>query len=1030
MSRDTLSRFATAYRTKAANALRAKSDWKQSPDQSIKGHTHAFESYLSLKGGRDSLYFNEITTDIALDLAIAELGSARELLGVGSKIIEQTYYDFHSQLGDGVSRNLIVAKQFGTFYTPLEVAEQMAEYLLSNRLNDQLIDPCSGSGMLAGAVLIQQARGNMGYARIKLIETDPRTLNWSKRLLEAIKLRHLLRAPSVVLEFTCEDASETLAEMARAKQGDADIIMNPPYGRLRFTSDTTTNQETKSTLSTAESSVKHIQKKRHTLTRKLFAEFGASSGVPEYSKLFLFLAAQCSAAGATAVAITPNSWMSGADGRALRISILERRLLRAVHLYPEDSKLFSTVNQATAVAVLDASEKERIYVAIHGEPTQQEIDYTRLLANKNLNLQVGTSVAGSEIFDRLAAHPRIRQIENLTNARGEIDQSVFRSAIKVSDTELPLVRGEHIQRFAFTHFSNPKKPGYLEQDARIRVGPKLAFTKSWRIVGRQCSYARQARRLLFAVVPPGVFVGNSCNFLALHDDNPTELWAWVSLLNSAVLDWFFRIGNANNHVANYEIDSLPVPHWNDENKKTVAALARAISAAIEKKDAQRVVWLEELLEAHFCAFFNLSTQDIAVVLGADKRLALERIQHLARKITAGAKLPAVDDRGFFNHSTPTLSNIDLRMIRCVPEGGNWQNISLDIPSARLDQIREMSRQRGVVRTTYYGRLKRDQPSYTISTYFNRPGNGTHIHPSQDRTLTCREAARLQTFPDSYVFFGGEGAVRNQIGNAVPPLLGKAVGEALLSLTDSRECVDVFCGAGGLSLGLEAAGWRTLCAIDNNAAALQTFGFNRPSHFESEETLASGLPLILQRDLHDSPNLISATKIILDRLAGRPLGLLAGGPPCQGFSHAGFRAASDKRNDLAVAYLRMAEVLQPEVFLLENVEGLLTFAGGKTLEEISSALRDLGYEVSIPVWRLAAEEFGVPQMRRRVFVVATKTGRPIIAPRPIHAKCPGRWKTQSPVTSLPAPLTVAEAFENLSMPNANGSLSAWFNSRSI
>ena len=81
-------------------------------------------------------------------------------------------------------------------------------------------------------------------------------------------------------------------------------------------------------------------------------------------------------------------------------------------------------------------------------------------------------------------------------------------------------------------------------------------------------------------------------------------------------------------------------------------------------------------------------------------------------------------------------------------------------------------------TTLYYRLAWDRPSYTITTYFTNVSSGPFVHPSQDRALTPREAARLQSFPDSYLFF--DKMVPRQIGNAVPPLLARAVGSEIIS----------------------------------------------------------------------------------------------------------------------------------------------------------------------------------------------------------------------------------------------------------
>ncbi|MBE0526658.1 MAG: DNA cytosine methyltransferase, partial [Candidatus Thorarchaeota archaeon] len=120
----------------------------------------------------------------------------------------------------------------------------------------------------------------------------------------------------------------------------------------------------------------------------------------------------------------------------------------------------------------------------------------------------------------------------------------------------------------------------------------------------------------------------------------------------------------------------------------------------------------------------------------------------------------------------------------VSQGGNWTNLpdSTVAKSARLTQIKKSGG-----RTTYYGRLNNSMPSYTINTYFNRPGNGTFIHPEQNRLISMREAARLQSFPDNYRFFGSSSSKYKQIGNAVPPLLARSIG----SMISRGVCIDLF-----------------------------------------------------------------------------------------------------------------------------------------------------------------------------------------------------------------------------------------------
>ena len=137
-----------------------------------------------------------------------------------------------------------------------------------------------------------------------------------------------------------------------------------------------------------------------------------------------------------------------------------------------------------------------------------------------------------------------------------------------------------------------------------------------------------------------------------------------------------------------------------------------------------------------------------------------------------------DSNALYNHVTTRLSALDLEIIGTIPNGGNWQDIPLHV-AKKSERIMNIRKSGG--RTTYYGRLSNEYPSYTINTYFHRPGNGTFIHPSQDRMISQREAARLQSFPDHYRFLGSSSSIYKQIGNAVPVLLAQMIAEKLLEL---------------------------------------------------------------------------------------------------------------------------------------------------------------------------------------------------------------------------------------------------------
>lgn len=118
----------------------------------------------------------------------------------------------------------------------------------------------------------------------------------------------------------------------------------------------------------------------------------------------------------------------------------------------------------------------------------------------------------------------------------------------------------------------------------------------------------------------------------------------------------------------------------------------------------------------------------------------------------------------------------------VPEGGN----RFDLAANRPDLLPACWARKKSGTTDVFGRLWWDRPSFTIRTEFFKPEKGRYLHPEAHRPITHREAARLQTFPDDFRFFGSKTEVARQIGNAVPPRLAEAVARSVLTTLDARQ----------------------------------------------------------------------------------------------------------------------------------------------------------------------------------------------------------------------------------------------------
>lgn len=198
-------------------------------------------------------------------------------------------------------------------------------------------------------------------------------------------------------------------------------------------------------------------------------------------------------------------------------------------------------------------------------------------------------------------------------------------------------------------------------------------------------------------------------------------------------------------------------------------------------------------------------------------------------------------------------------------------------------------------------------------------------------------------------------------------------------------MDLFCGCGGLTLGLKLAGFRVVGAVDADPLAVETYRVNHPE-----------VP-VWETDIRR----LEVSEVMERlRLTRGELDLLAGCPPCQGFSSIrtlnGTRTVNDDRNDLVFDFLRFVEGFLPKTVMMENVPALIT---DSRMETVCRALRELGYSGEPRI--LDAADFGVPQRRRRMILMAGRFG-------PIEYAAPSKEK-----------VTVWESIGNLPRPGESG-----------
>jgi DNA (cytosine-5)-methyltransferase 1 len=211
-------------------------------------------------------------------------------------------------------------------------------------------------------------------------------------------------------------------------------------------------------------------------------------------------------------------------------------------------------------------------------------------------------------------------------------------------------------------------------------------------------------------------------------------------------------------------------------------------------------------------------------------------------------------------------------------------------------------------------------------------------------------------------------------------------------------IDLFCGAGGIVLGLGAAGYETALAVDHWRPAIATLEAN----FEGMR--------VLEADLAD----VGASELLRHARVDGPPDVLAGGPPCQGFSSAGARRSGDARNTLVSRFAQLVAEIRPRAFVFENVEGLLTADGGSRVTELLDPVIEAGYGVHLR--KVNAANFGVPQLRKRVIGIGTLGGVPPF-PKATHFAfgAPGANLLRHP--GMAKARTVADALRDLPAPGS-------------
>lgn len=892
--------------------------------------------------------------------------------------------------------NSLKRKQTGSYFTDLSLTDTMMEELVSH-LNEKgkrifdytFFEPCVGAGNFVFSYLkmvkedyeLSREDANILLENIYVSDINEDALDgykaslrkvveayWDLELSDEYFDNHM--GTGLLVDVTKDrlDYIPLESVFPGMKKGFDIVVTNPPYKNLKAERSHYNSDEEYERDQDKYSEISNIVSKRFKYSK---------DGVLNLYKLFVEeIIDRYANESAFVSLLIPASIMSDKTCQKLRTHIIKDSNLISVKVIGEGSGYIDAQQALSAILIKKGENTKSISIikdyCKHPEDVA-EVNIEDVLNENTGNAIVTVSKEEYEVLRILRQFPVVKDLAFITNLRGELDLTANKKNIVNVDTGYPLLRGRNI---GFYKLIDTDEKDYASPEF-VNTTKKNQFIKRERIICQQIANMHKERRVTFSLVPPNHVLGNSCNFISV-EDNPygIDVYAILGLFNTRKINWLFKLTSSNNHVNNYEIDCFPVPisspYMKEISKKVRKYLETEDERLLEeievlsdkayginvKQNGDENMDNESIVERFYndisCLIPSVEMDDAELILRGERQIGqfhkiedgflLNVIKGIVNKYTA------LYNKRILNHTTFKLSDLDLEMIKPVPQGGSWKDIPRETveKSQRLKRITETGG-----RTTLYGRIDYSKPSYTITTYFNRPGNGTYVHPIHERVISVREAARFQTFKDDYYFFGNKTQLLKQVGNAVPTMLAYQIAKKIVEKTGCSKSIDLFCGAGGMTMGFKAAGISSLLSNDIEESACTTLKINNP-----EINVLCG---DITKD---------ETKDAIEKAAKQGgADIICGGPPCQGFSMAGFRSENDPRNQLFREFVDIVKRVNPKVIVFENVEGLLSYQGGKTYREVHTLFSELGYKTEGR--SLMANDYAVPQKRKRVIIICTR-----------------------------------------------------------
>ncbi|AXH09874.1 hypothetical protein CP960_07300 [Malaciobacter halophilus] len=455
-----------------------------------------------------------------------------------------------------------IRKQHGIYYTNFKLAYQITKEAMDgfNKeiINSKLLEPCVGLGVFVIAYLeyidkhcsLNEIEIKDVLSNIYISDIDNLAIKLAKKLISKFievkfKIKYKIKNNNTYVgNVIYNDNKVHTVKSLFGENFKFDIVLtNPPYRNLKASSKEFNKEDYKEYQSYCKQVSKLIKK-----------ELYLQQGTINLYKVFLELIyTRFSADESVIGVIIPSSLLSDHTSSSLRQYMINNSKIKKIYLLNESSNEFNSITQSMCYFGLKKND-----ISDNVEIIDVETDSEFKINLKNLrnidsysNLIKLTSNATS-ILNSIHKFPKIKDIDDIHNLRGELDLTLNKKYISEKVTRYPLLQGKHVKEWNIKGDTKYVDNSFFEG----KITPKKSFIYSERIICQQISNMSSNKRLKFSKINKNYVLGNSCNFIAVK--NNIDLDYILAILNSYLMDWRFKLFSSNNHINNYELNELPI----------------------------------------------------------------------------------------------------------------------------------------------------------------------------------------------------------------------------------------------------------------------------------------------------------------------------------------------------------------------------------------------------------------------------------------------------------------------------------------